>query len=147
MCRRSVGCSQEHIMSDCNIDVVYDVTGANGCIFGVSDLQPGSAAPTAAIQGPSGTVTWRFLPARCRVEFFHVQHILVYGDQNIFLPNSVLVVALGWGGRQLGESMHVQVSCVVLLLQTKMKCWVNTFAFLFLWSYMMIQAAETCCIG
>jgi len=60
-------------MPDCNLDVLYDITGVTGCIFGMFDLQSGCAAQRSAIQGPSGTFTWRFLQAGCRDEFFHAQ--------------------------------------------------------------------------
>ena len=46
---------QKYIRPDCNLHLIYDVTGVNGCIFGVSDLQPGRAGPKSAIQGSSGT--------------------------------------------------------------------------------------------
>ena len=65
VCRRTAGGIQKHIGPDCSLDVKYDFSGVNGCIFGVSDLQPGRAAPTSAIQGPSGAFTRRFLQARC----------------------------------------------------------------------------------
>jgi hypothetical protein len=55
MCHRSEGCIQKHISPDCNLDLIYNVAGVNGCIFGVSDLQSGCAAPKSTIQGPSGT--------------------------------------------------------------------------------------------
>jgi len=54
---RPAGLSQERIRSDRDLDVIYDVTGDTGWILGVPDLQPGSAAPTYALQGPSGTST------------------------------------------------------------------------------------------
>ena len=75
MCYRTAGWSHEHITEDCELDVIYDVTGVNGCIFGVSDLHPGRAAPTFAIQGPSGTFVWRFLQARCLEEWFWLQYV------------------------------------------------------------------------
>ena len=74
MFRRSAGSLQEHVRPNSNLDVVSDVTGVNVCIFGVFDLQPGRAAPKSALQGPSGTFAGWFLPSRCRVEFFHLQH-------------------------------------------------------------------------
>jgi hypothetical protein len=40
---------------DCNLDLVYNVAGVNGFIFGVSYLQPRCAAQKSSIQGPSGT--------------------------------------------------------------------------------------------
>ena len=55
MCRRSAGDIQKHIGSNCNLDIIYDVTGVNSCVFGVFHLQSGCAAPRSAIQGPSGT--------------------------------------------------------------------------------------------
>ena len=64
MCHRSAGDNQKYIRQVCNLHLIYDVAGVNGCIFRVSDLQPGSAAPTSAIQGPSRTFTWRFLQTR-----------------------------------------------------------------------------------
>ena len=48
MCHMSAGCIQEHIRPECNVDLIYDVTGVNGCIFGCSDLQPGCAAPISS---------------------------------------------------------------------------------------------------
>jgi len=55
MCYRYAGSIKKHIRPNCNVDIIYDDTGVNGCIFGVFNLQPGCAAPTPAIQGPSGT--------------------------------------------------------------------------------------------
>jgi hypothetical protein len=55
MCYRSAGIIQKQISTDYTFDLTYDITGVNGCIFGFSDLQPGCATPTSAIQGPSGT--------------------------------------------------------------------------------------------
>jgi len=57
MCHRSAAAIQKHIRPDCNLHLIHDVTCVNGCIFGVSDLQPGRAARKSAIQGPSGTLT------------------------------------------------------------------------------------------
>jgi len=57
MCHRSAGAIQKYVMQDCKLHLIYDVTGVNGCIFGVSDLQPGRAAPRSAIQGSSGSFT------------------------------------------------------------------------------------------
>jgi len=54
MCYRSAGCIKKHIWPNCNLDITFDVTGFNGCLFGVLNLQSGCAAPTSAIQGPSG---------------------------------------------------------------------------------------------
>ena len=54
VCYRSAGCIQKNVWQTFNLDIVYDVTGVNGCIFSVFNLQPGCAAPTSAIQGPSG---------------------------------------------------------------------------------------------
>ena len=75
MCHRSAGDIQKYIRSDCNLDLTYDVTSVNGCIFGVSDLQPGCAAPRSAIQGPAGTFTRRFLQARCLEEWLSIQYV------------------------------------------------------------------------
>jgi hypothetical protein len=55
MCYRSAGIIQKQISTDYTFDLKYDITGVNGCIFGFSDLQPGCATPTSAIQEPSGT--------------------------------------------------------------------------------------------
>jgi len=55
VCYRSAGDIQKQIWQNCKLDIIYDVTGGNGCIFGVFNLQPGCATPTSAIQGPSGT--------------------------------------------------------------------------------------------
>jgi hypothetical protein len=55
MCYRAAGIIQKQISSDYTFDLISDVSGVNGCIFGFSDLQPGCATPTSAIQGPSGT--------------------------------------------------------------------------------------------
>jgi len=55
MCHRSTGGIQKYIREDCKLHFICDVICVNGCIFGVSDLQPGRAAPTSAIQGSSGT--------------------------------------------------------------------------------------------
>ena len=57
MCHRSAGAIQKYVRQDCILHLIYDVICVNGCIFGVSDLQPGRAAPKSAIQGPSGTFT------------------------------------------------------------------------------------------
>jgi len=54
MCYRSAGSIKKHIWTNCKLDIISDVTGVNGCIFGVFNFQPGCAAPTSAIQGPSG---------------------------------------------------------------------------------------------
>jgi len=55
MCHRSAGGIQKHIRPDCYLDIIHDVTGVDGCIFSVYNLQPGCATPGSAIQGPSGT--------------------------------------------------------------------------------------------
>jgi hypothetical protein len=55
MVHRSAGRSQEHVRPDCNVDLICDVNGVNGGIFGVPDIKPGCATPTSALQGPSGT--------------------------------------------------------------------------------------------
>ena len=75
MCRRSAEGIQKYIRPNCKLDLTYDVTGVNGCVFGVSDLQPSCAAPRSAIQGPAGTFTWRFLQARCLEEWLWIQYI------------------------------------------------------------------------
>jgi hypothetical protein len=57
VCYRSAAGIQEHIRQNCNIYIIYDVTGVTGCIFGVFDLQPSCAAPKSPIQEPSGSLT------------------------------------------------------------------------------------------
>jgi len=49
------GMSQQHNRPDCDLHIIRDVTGNNGCILGVPDFQPRRAAPKSARQGPSGT--------------------------------------------------------------------------------------------
>ena len=64
VCYRSAGWSQDHIRTDCKLYGIYDVTCVTGCIFGLSDVQPGILWRRSAIQEPSGFVTRRFLQAR-----------------------------------------------------------------------------------
>jgi len=72
---RSAIRTQKRIRSDCDLDVIYDVTGDTGRILGVPDLQPGSGAQISAISRPSGTFTWRFLQAGSRGQNLHHRYI------------------------------------------------------------------------
>jgi hypothetical protein len=101
MCRRSAGSLQGHVRPNSNLDVVSDVTGVNVCIFGVFELQPGRAAPKSALQGPSGTFVWWFLPSWCRVEFFHLQHFWCMATR-IFMNKLFLSCWLGMRGQTGG---------------------------------------------
>jgi hypothetical protein len=111
MCHRSAEWSQQHIRSDCHIYVIYDVTGVTGCILGVSDLQLGCAAPRSAFQGPSRTPTWRFLQARRREEYFHVQYIWCM-SKKIIMTKLVLSLCLGFRG-QTGEGKVSLINCIL----------------------------------
>ena len=88
MCYRAAGSIQKHIWPNCNDDIIFDVTGFNGCIFGVLNLQPGCAAPTSAIQGPSGTLVWRFLQAWFREEYFSIQYVWSMWKK-VFVPKLI----------------------------------------------------------
>ena len=111
ICLRSAGWIQERIRQDCKHDVMFDVTGVTGCIFGFSDLQPGGAAPKSAIQRPSGTLTWRFLQARNREGQLHPQHVFCMMNRlfvNRLLVRSWLGVSADWWGK----IMHNQASSI-----------------------------------
>jgi len=106
MCHRSAGCSQEHSRQDSKFDLMFDVTGVNGCIFGVSDLQPGRAAPKSAIQGPSGTFVSQFLQARSREGQLHPQHVSCM--MNRIFVNRLLGRSWIGGGDRLMREKHEQ---------------------------------------
>jgi hypothetical protein len=81
-----------------------DVTGVNGCIFGVSDLQPGRAAPKSAIHGPSGTFVSQILQARSREGQLHPRYVLC--TLNRIFANRLLGRSWIGGGEQTGDEKH-----------------------------------------
>ena len=147
MCHTSAGWrSQEHIRSDCNLDVIYDVTGVTGCIFGVSDLQPGGAAQRSAFQGPSGTFTWRFLQARCREEYICPQYFWCIANR-IFTSRLIISCWLGMKAH-IGEGKSCAFKSLLLCYYVKGK---RSVEWILLHLYCCdptrwypIQTAETC---
>ena len=96
MFHRSDGPSEDHIRPDCKSFGIYDVSCATGCIFGLSDVQPGCAAPTPPIQGPWGTVTRRFLQARSLEGQSILRHISCIMNR-IFVNRLFGMSWFGWG--------------------------------------------------
>ena len=114
VCHRSAGWSQDHVRSDCKPHVIYDVTSCTGCLFGVSDVQPGCAAAWTAIQGPSGTSEWRIIQPWIRERQLHLRHISC--TINRIFVNRLFGKSWFWGGGILLWERHVisSVLCSVI---------------------------------
>ena len=133
MFHRSDGPREDHVRPECKFFGIYDVICVTGCIFGLSDIQPGCASPRPPIQGPWGTVTRRFVQARSLEEQSRLPSISCMMNR-IFVNRLFVMSWFAWGGILVCER-HVLSSVLCSVITEKVtEVWVYLHRLKLFWN-------------